>query len=144
MGIHFRGGELQQKGRGIGGFFRGLAALFKPIMKSVGLNAVKAVKSRTAKKIASTLAKQSVDSGLNMTRDIINGRSLKDSFEHESQAFKNSGVKIIDTLQKKNKKWGRAQNNQPKKRKRDRGNQPKNRPRKIRKRITLKSMRQYE
>ena len=142
MPIHFRGGELQQKGRGIGGFFRGLAALFKPIMKSVGLNAVKAVKSQTAKKIASTLAKQSVDSGLNMTRDIINGRSLKDSFEHESQAFKNSGVKIIDTLQKKNKKWVRAQN-QSKKRKRDQ-NQPKNRPRKIRKRITLKSMRQYE
>ena len=128
MTVHFRGGELYQKGRGIGGFFRGLAAIFKPMMKSVGANVVSAMKSKTAKQIASTLAKQSVDSGLNMTRDLITGGSLKDSLEHEHQAFKNVGVKIIDGLQKRGNKRKRSQNQ----------------PKKIRRRVTLKSMKRYE
>ena len=130
MGVHFRGGEFHQKGRGIGGFFRGLAAIFKPMMKSAGSNVVKAVKSRTAKEIASSLAKQSIDSSLNMTRDLINGSSLKDSMEHESRDLKNVGVKIIGNLQKRNRKRKKSPyKNQPKKTKRS---------------VTLKSMRRYE
>ena len=130
MGVHFRGGEFHQKGRGIGGFFRGLAAIFKPMMKSAGSNVVKAVKSRTAKEIASSLAKQSIDSSLNMTRDLINGGSLKDSMEHERRALKNVGVKIIGNLQKRNRKRKKSPyKNQPKKTKRS---------------VTLKSMRRYE
>ena len=88
MTIYFRGGELRQKGRGIGGFFCGLASIFKPIVQSVGSTAIKAVKSKTAREIASSLADQAIDSSLNMTKDLIRGGDLKQSLENEHQAFK--------------------------------------------------------
>ena len=77
MTIYFRGGEYQQRGRGIGGFFRGLWNLFRPVAKSVGSSIVKAATSDTAKSIAKTLGEQALDSTLNMTKDAIAGNELQ-------------------------------------------------------------------
>ena len=104
MTVNFRGGELVQKGRGIGGFFRSIASIFKPLVKSVGSSVVKAVKSDTAKDIASTLASQAVDSSLNMSRDLIFGNDLKQSFQNEREQFKERGGEIIQKLQNRNKR----------------------------------------
>ena len=123
MSIRFRSGvTLHQKGRGIGGFFRGLASIFKPIVQSVGKTAIKAVKSKTAREIASNLSSQAIDSGLNMTKG-----DLKKSFENEQENFKKVGMKIINDLQNKRKK------------------QPNNLQHMVKKRkTTLKTMNQYE
>ena len=134
MSIHFRGGELQQKGKGIGGFFRGLLNIFRPLAKNIGSSVVKAASSNTAKSIAKTLGEQVIDSGMNMTRDLIHGNDLKDSFSRERENFKKAGTDIVDELQtkmfKKRKlipKQGKRKVNEPK-----------------RKKVTLKSMRKYE
>ena len=49
MTIYFRGGELQQKGKGIGGFFRGLINLFRPMVKSVGQTVARAATQKLQK-----------------------------------------------------------------------------------------------
>ena len=104
MTIYFRGGELQQKGKGIGGFFRGLINLFRPMVKSVGQTVARAATSKTAKSIAKTLGEQALDSGLNITKDVMYGNDLKQSMEREKQNFKRSGGDIIDELQSSLKK----------------------------------------
>ena len=53
--INFRGGEIQQKGRGIGGFSRGLINLISPEARSKGSSLAKT--SVTAKDLATTLSK---------------------------------------------------------------------------------------
>ena len=133
MTIYFRGGELQQKGKGIGGFFRGLINLFRPMVKSVGQSVVKAASSKTAKSIAKTLGEQALDSGLNITKDVLAGNDLKQSLQREKDNFKRSGGDIIEglqsTLEKKRRDNVRNVNKKrtPNKRK-----------------LTLKAMKKYE
>lgn len=136
MGIHFRGGELQQKGKGIGGFFRGLINLVRPVVKSVGSSVVKAATSDTAKSIAKTLGEQALDSTMNMTRDALQGNDLQQSLHRESNNFKRTGSDIIDNLQRRKRVRGAGVKtlNLPKRKKM---NSPK-------RKITLKSMKRYE
>ena len=132
MAIQFRGGDsLVQKGRGIGGFFRGIAALFRPLFKSAGTTVVKAVKSKTARNIAKQLADQAIDSSLNMSHDMLSGNDLKKSMETERENFRNVGVNIIDNLQNKKRRKKRIEI-QPKKLK------------KLKRGVNLKSMERYE
>ncbi len=114
MSIQFRGGELQQKGKGIGGFFRGLVNFFKPMMKSVGNSVVKVATSDTAKSIAKTLGEQALDSTMNMTKDVLHGNDLQDSFHREIDNFKRTGVDIVDNLQSKRVRAGMKNQNSPK------------------------------
>lgn len=104
MTIYFRGGEYQQRGRGIGGFFRGLWNLFRPVAKSVGSSIVKAATSDTAKSIAKTLGEQALDSTLNMTKDAIAGNDLNVALDREVGSFKRTGSEIITDIQEKRKK----------------------------------------
>jgi hypothetical protein len=126
MSIQFRGGELQQKGKGIGGFFRGLVNFFKPMMKSVGNSVVKVATSDTAKSIAKTLGEQALDSTMNMTKDVLHGNDLQDSFHREIDNFKRTGVDIVDNLQSKRVRAGMKNQNSPKRK------------------VTLKTMKRYE
>ena len=121
MAITFRGGELVQKGKGLGGFFRGLIHLFKPTLKRLGQSAVKTITSDTAKNIARHLGTQALDSTLNLTKDVILGNDMKQSFQRERQQFKETGAKLF------------------KKRK-----QNTTKPSKKRRRVTLKTMKRYE
>ncbi len=126
MSIQFRGGELQQKGKGIGGFFHGLVNFFKPMMKSVGNSVVKVATSDTAKSIAKTLGEQALDSTMNMTKDVLHGNDLQDSFHREIDNFKRTGVDIVDNLQSKRVRAGMKNQNSPKRK------------------VTLKTMKRYE
>ena len=60
MTIHFRGGEIRQKGKGIGGFFRGLVNLFRPMVRTAGSSIAKAATSSAAKEVYKTLVPDSL------------------------------------------------------------------------------------
>ena len=124
MAITFRGGELVQKGKGLGGFYRGLIHLFKSTLKRLGQSAVKTITSDTAKNIARHLGTQALDSTLNLTKDMILGNDMKQSFQRERQQFKETGAKLF--------------------KKRKRNTTKPSVPSKKRRRVTLKTMRRYE
>ena len=88
MSLRFSGGYPIQRGRGIGGLLRTVASFFKPIIKTIGKTAVKAVKSDTGKMIGKTLKEQAVSSALNLTADALRGNDLKESLRHEVASTK--------------------------------------------------------
>ena len=95
MSLHFRGGELQQKGKGIGGFFRIVKSLLKPLVNSVGQTVLNAAKSNTGKAIGRAISEQALESTLNMTNDYLSGNSLSESFEHEKKNLKNKAKAFL-------------------------------------------------
>ena len=95
MSLHFRGGELQQKGKGIGGFFRIVSSALKPLMKRVGQSVLNAATSSTGKAIGRAISEQALESTLNMTNDYLSGNSLKESFENEKKNLKNKAKEIL-------------------------------------------------
>lgn len=106
MTINFRRREVQQRGKGIGGFFRAVSSVLKPILKSIGGTVIRAAKSNTGKAIGKAITEQALDSALNMTKDVLAGNSLKDSWEHESSNIKSNGIKTINNVQKKRRQQG--------------------------------------
>ena len=114
--IHFRSGEIQQKGKGIGGFFRGLINMLRPVARSVGTNLARAATSNTAKDIAKTLGEQAIDSTLNMTKDYLNGNDMKHSFDRETGEFRKRGSDIIEQVQTKRRRRDQPMKKAPKKR----------------------------
>ena len=95
MSLHFRGGELQQKGKGIGGFFRIVNSALKPLVKRVGQSVLNAATSSTGKAIGRAISEQALDSTLNMAHDYLSGNSLKESFESEKKNLKNKAKEIL-------------------------------------------------
>ena len=83
MSIRFRGGESLQRGRGIGGLLRLVKSVFSPIVKSFGTTALKAVTSKTGKKVLESIKDQAVSSAVNMASDVIKGNDLRESFQNE-------------------------------------------------------------
>ena len=135
MAIYFRGGEMVQKGRGIGGFFRGLINVLRPLFRSTGRSVVtaatKAASSKTVKNIAKTLGKQALDSTANITKDLINGNDLNNSIQRERANFKHTGTKVVDKLNSRlQKKMNKMSDNKVTKRKLTTKNAP-NKRRKI-------------
>ena len=124
--ILFRGGEIQQKGKGIGGFFRRLINMLRPVARSVGSSLAIAATSYTAKDIAKTLGEQAIDSKLNMTKDYLNGNNMKHSIDREIGEFRKRGSEIIEQVQTKRRRRDQPIKNVPKKR------------------TTLKLMRKYD
>ena len=95
MSLHFRGGELQQKGKGIGGFFRLVSSVLKPLVKRVGQSVLNAATSSTGKAIGRAISEQALESTLNMTHDYLSGNSLSESFETEKKNLKDKAKKIL-------------------------------------------------
>ena len=114
--IHFKGGEIQQKGKGIGGFFRGLINMLRPVARSVGSSLARAASSYTAKDIAKTLGEQAIDSTLNMTKDYLNGNDMKHSFDRETGEFRKRGSEVIEQVQTKRRRRDQPMKKAPKKR----------------------------
>ena len=108
MSIHFRGGELQQKGKGIGGFFRAIGSVLKPFLLSIGRTAVTAAKSKTGKAIRKAISEQALDSAMNMTKDVLGGNSLKDSYNKEATEIKSKAINAISKVQKRRKQQGQG------------------------------------
>ena len=96
MSLHFRGGELQQKGKGIGGFFRIVSSVLKPLVKGVGQSVLNAATSSTGKAIGRAISEQALESTLNMTHDYLSGNSLSESFETEKKNLKDKAKKILN------------------------------------------------
>ena len=104
MSIRFRGGESLQRGRGIGGLLRLVKSVFSPIVKSFGTTALKAVTSKTGKKVLKSIKDQAVSSAVNMASDVIKGNDLRESFQNEvSSARGNVGDAIKQAYQSKAK-----------------------------------------
>ena len=95
MSLHFRGGELQQKGKGIGGFFRIVSSVLKPLVKRVGQSVLNAATSSTGKAIGRAISEQALESTLNMTHDYLSGNSLSESFETEKKNLKDKAKNIL-------------------------------------------------
>ena len=108
MSIHFRGGELQQKGKGIGGFFRAVGSVLKPFLISIGRTALTAAKSNTGKAIRKAISDQALDSALNMTKDVLAGGSLSNSAEQETSDIKSKTINAINKFQKRRKQQGQG------------------------------------
>ena len=102
------------------------------MVKSVGQSVVKAARSKTAKSIARTLGEQALDSGLNITKDVLYGNDLKQSMLREKENFKRSGGDIIDELRSSVNKKKRV----------DVRNIKKKSPNK--KKLTLRDMKKYD
>ena len=95
MSLHFRGGELQQKGKGIGGFFRLVSSVLKPLVKRVGQSVLNAATSSTGKAIGRAISEQALQSTLNMTHDYLSGNSLSESLENEKKNIKEKAKTIL-------------------------------------------------
>ena len=83
MSLRFKGGNLLQKGRGIGGLLRAASSLFKPFFKTVGSTALKVARSDTGKAIGKALKEQAISSAQNIALDTIRGGNIKDSLNNE-------------------------------------------------------------
>ena len=83
MSLRFKGGNLLQKGRGIGGLLRAASSLFKPFFKTVGSTALKVARSDTGKAIGKALKEQAISSAKNIAIDTIRGENIRDSFNNE-------------------------------------------------------------
>ena len=94
MAPYFHGGERLQRGRGIGGLLRIASKLFRPL----GSLTSKALKSQTGKKIMNAVKDQAIDSSINVARDLVEGKnikeSLKDEFENAKSNVKRKAVNI--------------------------------------------------
>ena len=83
MSLRFKGGNLLQKGRGIGGLLRAASSLFKPFFKTVGSTALKVARSNTGKAIGKALKEQALSSAKNIAIDTIRGENIRDSLDNE-------------------------------------------------------------
>ena len=84
MSLRFKGGDLLQKGRGIGGLLRAASSLFKPFFKTVGNTALKVARSNTGKAIGKALKEQAISSAQNIALDTMRGENIKDSLRNEA------------------------------------------------------------
>ena len=93
MAPYFHGGERLQRGRGIGGLLRIASKLFRPM----GTLTAKALKSQTGKKIVNAVKNQAIDSSINVAKDLVEGKSFKESLKEEFENAKsNVKRKAID------------------------------------------------
>ena len=96
MSLRFSGGYPIQRGRGIGGLLRTVASFFKPVVKSIGKTATKALKSDTAKMIGKSLKEQAINSAMNITSDAIRGNDLNESLKNEVSASRNALGNVVE------------------------------------------------
>ena len=97
MSLRFSGGQVLQKGRGIGGLLRLMKSVFAPVVKSVSRGVVSAAKSEGGKKLLNVLKEQAINSSMNIAADTLQGADLKDSFQKEAKNLKkNVGATIED------------------------------------------------
>ena len=83
MSLKFKGGNLLQRGRGIGGLLRAASSLFKPLFKTVGSTALKVARSDAGKAIGKAVKEQAISSAKNIALDTISGKNIKDSVRNE-------------------------------------------------------------
>ena len=117
MSLRFKGGNLLQKGRGIGGLLRAASSLFKPFFKTVGSTALKVARSNTGKAIGNALKEQAISSAKHIALDTIRGENIRDSLNNE---VSNVRKRVADNVEnmlntpKKRKVFTKSKNNKKK------------------------------
>ena len=74
--VRFKGGELLQHGRGIGGLLRLVKSVFKPLVRTAGKTIVKAAKSDVGKQVLKNLKDQAIESGVHLTSAAMRGDDI--------------------------------------------------------------------
>ena len=116
MSLRFKGGNLLQRGRGIGGLLRIASSLFKPLFKSVGSTAIKVARSDAGKAIGKAVKEQAISSAKNIAVNTISGKNIKDSVRNE---VKNVRKRVADKFENVlNEPKKRKLTSKPRKRKR--------------------------
>ena len=117
MPLRFKGGNLLQKGRGIGGLLRAASSLFKPFFKTVGSTALKVARSNTGKAIGKALKEQAISSAKNIAFDTIRGENIKDSLNNEVSNVRKRVADNVEDMLNTPKKRKVVSKSKPKKKK---------------------------
>ena len=105
-------GHPLQRGYGVGGFFKGIAALFRPLINLFRTPAVtksvdilrKVAKKPIAKKLISQAKKELGKTAVNVANDMLEGSSVKNSLKnHSLTALKNIGSEVLKKSPKSKK-----------------------------------------
>ena len=104
MSLRFSGGQVLQRGRGIGGLLRLMKSVFAPVVKSVSRGVVSAAKSDGGKKLLNVLKEQAINSSMNLAADALRGEDLKESFAKETKSLKRNVASTIDDIQNTRKR----------------------------------------
>ena len=117
MSLRFKGGNLLQKGRGIGGLLRAASSLFKPFFKTIGGTALKVARSNTGKAIGKALKKQAISSAKNIAFDTIRGENIQDSLNNEVSNVRKRVADNVEDMLNTPKKRKVVSKSKPKKKK---------------------------
>ena len=81
-----------QKGYGLGGIFRGIVRLFRPVAKNV----VKVLSRPEVRKVLKTVGKETVDTGKGLLMDKLQGKDLKSMIDKRINIAKR---RIADSIE---------------------------------------------
>ena len=108
MMVRFKGGELLQHGRGIGGLLRLVKSVFKPLVRTAGKTIVKAAKSDVGKQVLKNLKDQAIESGVHLTSAAMRGDDMGEALNNEIQTVKRKAADTVEQVyegsQKKQRK----------------------------------------
>ena len=104
MSLRFKGGNLLQKGKGVGGLLRLASSLFKPLFKTVGRTALKVATSDTGKAIGKAVKEQAIQSAKNIALDTVRGGNIKDTLRNEVLNVRKRVANNIENVLKEPKK----------------------------------------
>ena len=89
--MHYKSVYIQ-KGYGIGGIFRGIARLFRPIARNV----VKILNKPEVKKVLKTVGKETINTGSELLIDKLQGKHLKSRLDKRIDIAKK---RIVESIQ---------------------------------------------
>ena len=113
--IRFKGGELLQHGRGIGGLLRLVKSVFKPLVRTAGRTIVKAAKSDVGKQVLKNLKDQAIESGVHLTSAAMRGDDMEEALNNELQTVKRKAADTVEQVYEGSKKKQRKTTTTPKK-----------------------------
>lgn len=91
--------QLVQSGRGIGGLFRSLFRVIKPVARTIAKTSIpilkKAAKSKLVKKVGKDVFKTGVQSAIDTMNDVAEGKKITGN--RISKNFKNLGKRSLKT-----------------------------------------------
>ena len=104
--LKFKGAEILQRGRGIGGLLRLAKSIFSPLLRSIGKTAVKAATSQTGRKAVKILKEQALSSSLNVAADAVRGQNLKESGVREVNKLRTQLGNMIESVEREREDEG--------------------------------------
>ena len=113
--VRFKGGELLQQGRGIGGLLRLVKSVFKPLIRTAGKTIVKAANSDVGKQVFKNLKDQAIESGVHLTTAAMRGDDMGEAFNNEIQTVKRKAADAVEQVYEGSQKKQRKTTTTPKK-----------------------------